>query len=82
MNAIPQLGRRDFEQLVDEHRQLIGLANQLEYQLYRLGGSATPDHVGECQQVAGNLIGVLRNHLFRQDQEVLPVLEALISAGD
>jgi hemerythrin-like domain-containing protein len=81
MNAIPQIGRQDFEQLVDEHRQLVDLANQLEFQLYRLGESATRDHVSECQQIAGNLIGLLRNHLFRQDQEVLPVVEAAIDEG-
>jgi hemerythrin-like domain-containing protein len=78
MNAIPHISRQDFEQLVDEHRQLIDLANQLEYQLYRLGESAMPDHVSDCQQVTGNLIGLLRNHLFRQDQEVLPVVEAAL----
>ena len=77
MSATSTIRRESFEQLLDEHRQLIRLANELEYQLYRLGEAATPEHVGECQQAAGSLIGLLRTHLFRQDQEVMPVLESL-----
>ncbi|HMF11006.1 MAG TPA: hypothetical protein VKE94_01835 [Gemmataceae bacterium] len=70
--------RQDFELLLDEHRELIRLTNELEFQLYRLGEAATPEHVSECQQTAGNLVGLLRTNLFRHDQEVLPVLESLI----
>jgi hypothetical protein len=74
--------RQDFEQLVDEHRQLIRLTNELEFQLYRLGEAGTPEHVSACQQAAGNLIGKLRISLVRHDQEVFPVLESLIGASD
>jgi hemerythrin-like domain-containing protein len=85
MSATPGIRRHRFEQLVDEHRQLVQATNQLEYQLYRLGelgGNATAEQVSECQQVAGNLIGLLRAHLFQQDQEVLPMLESLIVDDD
>jgi hypothetical protein len=82
MSATPSIHRQEFEQLVDEHRQLIRLANELEFQLYRLGEAATPDHVSACQQVAGNLIGLLRTSLFRHDQEVLPLLESLIDKNE
>jgi hypothetical protein len=70
--------RQDFGQLVDEHRQLIHLTNELELQLYRLGDGAAPEQINECRQIAGNLIALLRTNLFRHDQEVLPVLESLI----
>jgi hemerythrin-like domain-containing protein len=79
MSATSTIRREDLEQLIEEHRQLIRLANELEYQLYRLGEAASADHVSECQHAAGSLIGLLRMHLFRQDQEVLPVLESYVS---
>ena len=82
MSATPSMHRQDFEQLVDEHRQLIRLTNELEFQLYRLGEAGTPEHVSACQQAAGNLIGKLRISLVRHDQEVFPVLESLIGASD
>ena len=79
MSGTLNITRENFERLLDEHRQLIHLAQQLEFQLYRLGEGATAERVGECQQVAGRLIGLLRANLFRHDQEVLPVLESLIT---
>lgn len=82
MNTLPTIRRLDFEQLVDEHHELIQLANRLEYQLYRLGEAATPEHVRDCQQIAGSLLGLLRANLFRHDQEVLPILESLVSDGE
>jgi hypothetical protein len=78
MKAEP-LSRSDFEQLLAEHRQLIQMANELEYQLYQAGTEQTPERVVECQQAAGALIGQLRNVLFRHDQQVLPILESLLS---
>jgi hypothetical protein len=69
--------RDDFELLLGQHRQLIRLANELEYHLYRMGGQPDPGPVTDCQQAAGALIGLLRTVLFRHDQQLLPVLEML-----
>jgi hypothetical protein len=82
MNMQTNLSRADFELLVAEHRQLILLANELEYQLYRLGATATAETAAGCQQAAGELIGALRQALFRHDQQVLPVLEEMIGKGE
>lgn len=82
MNQTPTLHRADFDELVAEHQRLIHLANELEYQLYRLGDQATAEHVTDCQQAASALIGLLRNTLFRHDQQMLPLLESLIPPGD
>lgn len=79
MKAEP-LSRSDFEQLLAEHRQLIHLANELEFHLYRVGAEPTPGRVAECQQAGGALIGQLRATLFRHDQQVLPALESLLPA--
>jgi len=70
------LSRSEFEQLLAEHQQLIRLTNELEYHLYQIGAGATPARIAECQQAAGALISQLRGALFRQDQRVLPILEA------
>jgi hypothetical protein len=72
------LTRRDFDTLVEEQQTLIGLVNELEYQLYRLGDTASTECVHECRQAAGTLVGALRSFLYRQDQQVLPLLEAAI----
>jgi hemerythrin-like domain-containing protein len=72
----PTISRAEFERLVAEHEQLIGAVNDLEYRLYRLGEGA--DHLTACRQAAGALIGLLRDHLFRQDQQVLPLLDRII----
>jgi hypothetical protein len=79
MNQISGMGREDFEALVEEHRRLIRMANELEYQLHRLGQAPTAQQVTECQRVAGGLIGLLRSTLYRHDQQVLPALEALVA---
>ena len=82
MNVQTTLSRADFEQLVEEHRQLIRLANELEYQLYRLGAAFTPEAATGCQHAAGELIGMLRQALFRHDQQVLPLLEEMVNKGE
>jgi hypothetical protein len=73
------LDRADFDQLVAEHRQLIRLTNELEFQLYQMGEAPGPEQVKECRQAAGALIGLLRQVLFRHDQQVLPLLEGPIA---
>jgi hypothetical protein len=71
------LARADFEQALVEHQQLIDLVNELEYRLYQLGEVPSHEPVAACQQAAGALIGSPRAFLFRHDQQVLPVLDAL-----
>ena len=78
MNSTSPLARADFEMLLSDHQRLIELANDLEYQLYRLGELPPNERVTDCQQAGGMLLGLLRNVLFRQDQQVLPLLESLI----
>ena len=80
--TISELSRPEFEQLVSEHGRLIGLANELEYRLYHLGEQPPGSPVAECQQAGGALLGSLRSFLFRQDQRVLLVLEALIDGEE
>ena len=75
----PSLTRADFERLVAEHEEVIRLANELEYQLYRLGTAQDTEHVTECQQAGGALLGRLRGLLFRHDQQILPFLEAALA---
>jgi hypothetical protein len=81
MTTPPSFARPDFEQLVAAHQRLIELANDLEYQLYRLGEVPGGERVTECQQAAGALVGLLRDVLFRHDQQVLPLLDALSGGG-
>jgi hemerythrin-like domain-containing protein len=78
MNPGVRLTREDLDRLLSEHRRLIDLANDLEYRLYRMGAA---DEVRDCQQAAGTLIGCLRDHLFRHDQQVFPVLEAFLNSS-
>jgi hemerythrin-like domain-containing protein len=80
MNPGVRLTREGLDRLLSEHRRLIHLTNDLEYHLYRMG-AANEAAVSECQQAAGALIGCLRDHLFRNDQEVFPVLEALLTSS-
>jgi hypothetical protein len=77
----PTLARADFEQLLAAHQRLIELANDLEYQVYRLGEVPGNERVTECQRAAGALVGLLRDVLFRHDQQVLPLLDALSGDG-
>ncbi len=70
------LARAAFDQLLAGHRELIRLANELEHQLYQMGNPPAPDRAEECRQTAGRLIGLLRQVLFRHDQQVLPLLES------
>jgi hypothetical protein len=82
MNDLPSFNRADFDTLVAAHRELVRLANELEYQLYRLGESPAADRVAECQQAGGALLGRVRDLLFRHDQQVLPMLEALADRSE
>jgi hypothetical protein len=77
MTTPPPFARADFEQLLATHQRLIELANDLEYQLYRLGEGPDSGRVAQCQQAAGALVGHLRDVLFRHDQQVLPLLDSL-----
>ncbi len=77
MTAPPTISPEDFAQLLSEHRQLIDLANEVEYCLYRIGDQASAKNIQQCQQAAGALIGLLRHVLFRHDQQVFPTLETL-----
>ena len=79
MNQIPTMPTIDFDELLAQHQELIRLANDLEYQIYRLGEQVESGPVSDCQQAAGTLIGLLRTVLFRHDQQVLPLLETLAS---
>lgn len=74
--------REEFDQLLDEHRRLVTAANNLEYHLYRLPEAGEHPQIAECQAAAGDLLGQLRNLLFRHDQEVLPVVEASLTDAE
>ena len=78
MSPAPPLTRDDFERLLADQQQLIELTNQLEYQMYRLGELPPDERVTECQQTGGTLIGLLRSVLFRNDQQVFPLLDTLL----
>jgi hypothetical protein len=80
MSLLPSFTRADFDSLIVEHEEVIRLANELEYQLYRLGAAHNSEVVTECQQAGGALIGHLRGLLFRHDQQILPIVE--ISLAD
>jgi hypothetical protein len=77
MSALPRLDRADFDQLVADHQEVVRLTNELELQLYRLGELADGERVATCQRAGGELIALLRNLLFRHDQQVLPLLDTL-----
>jgi len=79
MSPSAQLSRADFESLLHDHQRLIELVNDLEYQMYRLGELPAGERVTECQQAGGALVGMLRNVLFRHDQQVFPFLDASLS---
>jgi hypothetical protein len=79
--ATPSFSRTDFEQLLGAHQQLIDLANDLEYHLYRLGEQPDDSPAAACQQAAGGLLGRLRDVLFRHDQQVFPLLDSLSADG-
>jgi hypothetical protein len=78
MSSSPPLTREDFERLLADQQQLIDLTNQLEYQMYRLGELPPDERVTECQQAGGMLIGLLRSVLFRNDQQIFPLLDTLL----
>jgi hypothetical protein len=82
MSETPGLTRTDFERLLAEQQRLVELGNELEYRLYLLGQGPPDAPVTACQQAGGALLGALRDFLFRQDQEVLPVLDELTRAGE
>ena len=68
--------REDFELLLDEHRRIIELANEVEFHLHALAGGASADTVQALQESAGSLLTGLRGYLFRLDQQVLPIVDA------
>jgi hypothetical protein len=74
------LTRAEFNALLEEQQALIGLVNDLEYRLYSLGDTFTQESVNECRQSAGTLVGALRSFLYRQDQQVLPIVEASVES--
>lgn len=71
------LSRDAFDELIREHQLLVHLANELELHVYEIGEQDAPsrERVTACQQAAGNLIGQLRQTLFRFDQQIYPLLE-------
>ena len=77
MTEVPPLSRSAFDELIREHQKMVRLANQLELSTYALGAHDPPsrEDVAATQQAAGQLIGQLRQTLFRLDQEVYPILE-------
>lgn len=74
---LPEFSRNDFDHLIQEHERLIALANDVEYCLHALAGTASEERIGELQQSAGTLVSAIRDYLFRQDQLVLPVVDAV-----
>jgi hypothetical protein len=76
MNIVPSISRADFASLLAQQQQLIELTNALEYQVYRLGELPADERFAYCQRAAGSLIGLLRDYLFRQDQQVMPLIES------
>lgn len=72
-----------FERVLADSRELVRLANELEYQLHRLGEVTPPpqDAVLDCQQCGVVLVRALRGALYRQDQHVLPLLERLAAGS-
>jgi hypothetical protein len=74
---LPEFERSDFEQLLDEHQHLIALANDVEFCLHALAGGAGEEAIQSLQHSTGSLVRLLRQYLFRQDQQVLPVVDAL-----
>jgi hypothetical protein len=80
MRPAVSLSRQELDDLLSQHRQVIRLMNDLEYCLYRIGESDHPA-AHECRQAAGALIGCLRDLLFRQDQQVFPLLEVVADSA-
>jgi hypothetical protein len=78
MNPTMSFSRADFESLLDQHRQLIDLTTDLEYQMYCLAELRADERVSDCQRAGGSIIGVLRDFLFRQDQQVMPLIESAL----
>jgi hypothetical protein len=77
MSTVVPFRPADFQQLLEDQQALIELMNDLEYRLYQLGEARPDSPAGEFREAAGALIGRLRRALFRQDQQVLPILQAL-----
>jgi hypothetical protein len=74
---LPEIQRSDFEQLLDEHQRLVGLANDVEFCLHSLAGGGSEEAIHALQLSTGSLVRLLRQYLFRQDQQVLPVIDTL-----
>ena len=76
MTTPASITRDSFDRLLADHQELIRRANTLEHSLYCIGEAASAENVADCQQAAGTLIELLRNVLYRHDQQVLPHLES------
>lgn len=77
MSPTPTLSPQQLDHILREHRELVALANEVEYHLYRMGEHPGDSPVSDCQQAAGALLAALRKILFHHDQVVLPLLESL-----
>ncbi len=75
--AMPEFQREEFDQLLEEHQRLIAQVNEVEFHLHTLSGGVSEEHVQALQQATGDLLALLRTYLFRQDQQVLPIVDAL-----
>lgn len=76
-NPVPGFSREDFESLLEEHQRLVALANEVEFYLHVLAGGSKEDTLQALQQSTGSLVSGLRTYLFRQDQQVLPLIDRL-----
>lgn len=73
----PPLSQAAFDEILDEHTELVRLTNELELRLYELGEQLPSDQqpVENCRQAASALISRLRSTLFRFDQQIYPLLD-------
>lgn len=74
MSTPAPLSPEERDALLADYHHLVGLVNDLEYQVYLLGDLPGHEQLIPCQQAAGALIGRLRPFLFRLDQQVFPHL--------
>ena len=77
-SSLPEFPRSDFDQLLAEHQRLIALANEVEFCLHALAAGVSDETLPVLQQSTGDLVRGLRLYLFRQDQQVLPVVDATL----
>jgi hypothetical protein len=80
-DTMTALGRGQFEQLLAEHERLIDQVNEAELRLHALAEGPGEGRLEAMQQATGDLLKMLRDHLFRQDQVVLPAIDGLTRAS-